>query len=126
MLSCVKEIGISAEYHIINNTNHALQLLKYGYKQDTIQIAEKGNYTIVQNGGSSSIPPPFEHYQGDSIVIQFDDAKTLIYKASESSAEKNIYHQNTYELSDVVVKERVFYHYVYDFFITTEDYESAK
>lgn len=126
--SCISEPDFTADHYIINTSGHDLTLYKYGQVNDTIEIVNNTEYRFTYHADEPAIPVPF-YDSRDSIIIRFDDNKKLVYMPDlylTDTTDKNIYEKIFYEDSEINTGKHRYYHLVFKFYLTAEDYNLAK
>lgn len=127
MVSCDWGKKTFSRYMIVNDSDHEVILKSFDREsqtlQKTIQLLNKGDvwefekFETSEPGGG--IIPPEYFFEGDSILVEFDAERVLIYMGTYS--ERNILYENNYDLKMMDDTNTVSRYY-----FTEADYENAE
>ena len=122
--SCVETQDNKVNYHIINGSNHKINLIYYN--DELIDSSKMLFYSDSINsiyfgdqGNNLPSPPPFS---ADSVCVVFDDSiKIVHYRIQNQGINRNIFEEDSWILEIISEHE-----YKYDYIFTEGDYLEAK
>jgi hypothetical protein len=126
LYSCTKPHppSATADFHIINQTNHKINLIYFSGEiidsSEALFILDSIYYNRkVDDFGDLGGPPPF---RADSVEVIFNDSiKIVHYRIQNQGINKNIFYVDSWILE--IIGE---YEYKYDYIFTEGDYLEAK